>query len=104
MPSLVFARRRWSLGTDDIPLAIAFPAFFHGAWSIFLLVAWCVLDVPKDCHGSAVYTVIIAGLFFTFLFTFLVQSWLIIEGLKGMRQHMHDLPLNYLHARNMHGR
>ena len=84
MPSLVFAGRRWALGTDDIPLVIFFPALFHGAWSIFLVVSWSVLDAPKDCHGSAVYTVIIAGLFFTFLFTFLVQSWLFVEGLKGV--------------------
>ncbi len=83
MPSLVFAGRRWSLGTDDIPLVMFFPALFHGAWSIFLLVSWSILDAPKDCHGGTVYITIVAGLFFAFLFTFIIQTWLIFEGLKG---------------------
>lgn len=79
---------RWSIATDDVPVLAVFPTMFHGVWSIALGVGWIVLGRPDGCPEGAGYSVVVAGLFFCFLASFLLGCWLIYEGLKGVLPYM----------------
>lgn len=81
------------MATDDVPMLGALPTLFHGIWAVALLVIWGVLGSPHSCEGERAYTVVLAGLFTTFLLFFVLGCWAIYEGLKGGK-----CALNGLHA------
>ena len=71
------------MATDEVPMLGALPTLFHGIWAVALLVIWVVLGSPHSCEGEKAYTVVLAGLFTTFLLFFVLGCWAIYEGLKG---------------------
>ena len=85
MPAVRMLGRRWSFATDDVPILGFIPTLFHGAWAIVLLITWLIIGRPKSCYEGRGYSVVLGGLFGTFVLFFLLGCWAIYEGLKGDR-------------------
>ncbi len=83
MPAVRMLGRRWSFATDDVPILGFVPTLFHGGWAIALLVTWIIIGKPTSCYEGRGYSVVLGGLFGTFVLFFVLGCWAIYEGLKG---------------------
>lgn len=83
MPAVRMLGRRWSFATDDVPILGFIPTMFHGAWAVALLIIWLIIGRPKSCYEGRAYSVVLGGLFSTFVLFFVLGCWSMYEGLKG---------------------
>ena len=87
MPALKLLGRRWNVASDDIPAAAFFPTLYHGIWTVILFVCWLVLDRGSNCSLPKKYTAALSGLGVSFLISFALGAWVIVEGLRGEPPH-----------------
>lgn len=86
MPALQMFGRRWALAADDVPV-LAFPAaIFHLIWFIFLVVAFSAISKPSSCANTSSYEACIIGLFICFFLSAFLESWLAVEGMRGIHE------------------
>lgn len=75
---------RWLVADDDMAVVAALPAFIHFAF-IPALIAWfaIVRDPSTSCDEQMQYTVAFSGILASYTISFVVESAMIVVGLRG---------------------
>jgi hypothetical protein len=80
MPAIVLYRRRWSVGSDDVPLVAGPAALGHVlACGFFATGLWLL----RHCHEGDVATSLVRALLACFAAAALLEIAMLAEGLKG---------------------